>query len=272
MPTDDTNLVLHYTLSHSDLLEIQIRRRPPNQLGFAVQLCLVRHPGRTLASGENLTSDTLGFIARQLDIDPREFHIYARRESTRMEHVAFLLSYLGMRTASSEDRRAALAAAIEVATTTDKGTPIINAIVAVFRERNALLPSEDVIERLGLAARAIARRRADTALLAGMSEVLLIDLDDLLTVDQGIEHIRFHWIRSAPDAPSGDNLIGLIERLAFIRCLQIDPQRQDRIHPERWKQKDQIDLRNFARSRRRDFPPVQASASASSRALARVAT
>ena len=73
-------------------------------------------------------------------------------------------------------------------------------------------------------------------MLGGISEAQLIDLDDLLTVDQEIEHTRFHWIRSAPDAPSGDNLIGLMERLAFIRCLQIDPQRQDRIHPERWKQ------------------------------------
>ncbi|NTG75563.1 DUF4158 domain-containing protein [Agrobacterium rhizogenes] len=78
----------------SDLLEIQIRRRPPNQLGFAVQLCLMRYPGRTLAPGENLPPDTLGFTARQLDIGPNEFHVYARREPTRMAHVAFLLTYL----------------------------------------------------------------------------------------------------------------------------------------------------------------------------------
>ncbi|MCF1475446.1 DUF4158 domain-containing protein, partial [Agrobacterium vitis] len=83
---------------------------------------------------------------------------------------AFLLSYLGMRTPTSEDRRMALSAAIEVAAATDKGVTIVNAIVAAFRERNVLLPAEDVIERLGLAARAVARRRAEAALLAGFSE------------------------------------------------------------------------------------------------------
>jgi TnpA family transposase len=122
VPTDDDSLIRYYTLSPSDLLDIQIRRRPPNQLGFAVQLCLMRDPGRTLAPGENLPPDTLEFIARQLDIDPHEFHVYGRREPTRMEHVAFLLTYLGMRTATPEDRRVALSAAIEVAATTDTGS------------------------------------------------------------------------------------------------------------------------------------------------------
>ncbi|WP_234644471.1 DUF4158 domain-containing protein, partial [Allorhizobium ampelinum] len=80
-------------------------------------------------SGESLPLATLGFIARQLDIEPHEFNLYARRQPTRMEHVAFLLSYLGMRTPTSEDRRMALSAAIEVAAATDKGVTIVNAIV-----------------------------------------------------------------------------------------------------------------------------------------------
>lgn len=76
---------------------------------------------------------------------------------------------------------------------------------------------------MGLAARAVARRRAEVALSAGFHEVRLVDLDDLLSVDPEIEHTRFHWFRSAPDSPSGDSLIGLMERLAFIRSLEIDP-------------------------------------------------
>lgn len=111
----------------------------------------------------------------------------------------------------------ALSAAIGVATATDKGVTIVNAIVAAFRERNVLLPAKDVIERLGLAARAVARRRAEAALLAVFSEARLVDFDNLLKVDTKIERTRFHWIRSVPDGPSGDNLAGLMERLAFIR-------------------------------------------------------
>jgi TnpA family transposase len=46
IPTDEDSLIRHSSLSPTDLLEIQLRRREHNHLGFAVQLCLMRHPGR----------------------------------------------------------------------------------------------------------------------------------------------------------------------------------------------------------------------------------
>jgi len=49
-------------------------------------------------------------------------------------------------------------------------------------------------------------------------------LDNLLYVDQAIGQTRFHWLRSAPDAPGASNLTGLIERIAFLRTLEIAPQ------------------------------------------------
>ncbi len=45
--TDD-ELIRHYTLSESDLAVIQQHRGGHNCLGFAVQLCSLRHPGTAL--------------------------------------------------------------------------------------------------------------------------------------------------------------------------------------------------------------------------------
>ena len=80
-----------------------------------------------------------------------------------------------------------------------------------------------MIERMGLAARAIARRRAETALIADLDAEKLQTLDELLKVDPAIGQTRFHWLRSAPDAPGAGNLVGLTERIAFLRALEIDP-------------------------------------------------
>jgi hypothetical protein len=66
-----------------------------------------------------------------------------------VNHVAHLLHYLEMRSPTAEDRRAALLAAIETAATTDKGMPIAKAIIASFRENQALLPAANMIERMG---------------------------------------------------------------------------------------------------------------------------
>jgi TnpA family transposase len=54
IPTDEDSLIRHYSLSPADRLEIELRRRKHNELGFAVQLCLIRYPGRTLMPNESL--------------------------------------------------------------------------------------------------------------------------------------------------------------------------------------------------------------------------
>lgn len=54
VPTDEDSLIRHYSLSPADRLEIEIRRREHNRLGFAVQLCLMRYPGRALMANEAL--------------------------------------------------------------------------------------------------------------------------------------------------------------------------------------------------------------------------
>ena len=42
----------HYTLADDDIEHIRGRRRPENQIGFALQLCAFRYPGRLLKPGE----------------------------------------------------------------------------------------------------------------------------------------------------------------------------------------------------------------------------
>jgi hypothetical protein len=113
---------------------------------------------------------------------------------------------------------------------------IASAIIVTFRERRALLPVANMIERTGLAARAIARRRAEAALNAEFDQKKLQALDNLLVVDPAIGQTRFHWLRSAPQAPAAGNLAGLTERIAFLRTLEIDPRLQARIPSGRWEQ------------------------------------
>ena len=133
-------------------------------------------------------------------------------------------------------RRTALLAAIEAASGTDKGAMIAKAIIASFREHRVLLPAPNMIERMGLAGRAVARRRAEHALISDLDPEKLLTLDCLLEVDPAIRQTRYHWLRSAPDAPGAGNLVGLTERIAFLRTLGIDPRLQARIPSGRWDQ------------------------------------
>jgi hypothetical protein len=184
-----------------------VRRRPRNKLGFAIQLCVMRHTGRLLGEDEQPHAAVIRYLADQLGVDSRDYAIYARRVQTRFEHSRFLTEHLSLHIANKNDRRAALLAAIDAAAAGDKGHPIVTAVISAFRQRRALFPSQAAIETIGLAGRAIARRRAEITLLEDIAAEKLEALDALLHVDPAVGQTRFHWLRSVPDAPGASDEI-----------------------------------------------------------------
>src|ERR687889_618683 len=70
IPDDEASLIRHYTLSPQDRLQAEVRRRSHNQLGYAVQLCLMRYPGRILGVDESPPAALVAYVAEQLEVDP----------------------------------------------------------------------------------------------------------------------------------------------------------------------------------------------------------
>jgi TnpA family transposase len=235
-PIDEDSLIRNYTMSGDDLDRALRKRGHHNQLGFAVQFCLMRHIGRPLVQNDAVPAEVVSFIAGQLGVTSAVLADYGRRDNTRREHSAELQELLGLRMMTRTDQRAALVASIDAAAATDNGETIAAATIAAFRSRNVLLPSTDKLERIGTAGRAVARKRVQTSLLEGLTPERLEAFEQLLMVDPAIRQTRFAWLRALPEAPSEKNLLALIERLSFVRSFGLDPQRRARIHPDRWTQ------------------------------------
>ena len=68
IPTDRAEMARHYVLDEADLALVRARRRAANRFGFAVQLCLLRHPGGGLGPGERPREAMLAFVVRQLGV------------------------------------------------------------------------------------------------------------------------------------------------------------------------------------------------------------
>jgi TnpA family transposase len=68
LPDDAPTLLRHYVLSDEDLDRIRRRRGPRNRLGFALQLCALRYPGRLLQPSETIPEPMLAFVAAQLGL------------------------------------------------------------------------------------------------------------------------------------------------------------------------------------------------------------
>jgi TnpA family transposase len=55
------------------------RRGDHNRLGFALQLCTLRYPGRLPRAGEAIPAPALCFVADQVGVVPAAFAAYSAR-------------------------------------------------------------------------------------------------------------------------------------------------------------------------------------------------
>lgn len=232
-PTDRETVDRLYTLGQDDLVQVCRRRRGANRIGYAIQLCYLRHPGRALAPGEEPPAIMLAALCEQLGSEPAALLGYADRAPTLREHRVEIEALLGLRAFERTDMRAMLALGMEVATSTDRGEPIVAAMVDRLRLVRVVVPAASTLERVALIARTQARRSAFASLIRDCSAEQEASLDELIDVgEQG--RTGLGWIRDWSEAPSASNLKALVERLDRVRSLGIEPDRARRIHGARY--------------------------------------
>ena len=96
-------------LRPEDLGLVRTARRSHNQLGLAYQIAFIRLTGR--APGQQpfeILEDLVGYVATELNANPRDLDLYARRQPTLSAHLERVREHLGL-TAFDEKARQRLA-------------------------------------------------------------------------------------------------------------------------------------------------------------------
>ena len=231
-PTDHSSIERVYTLGSAELAEIFRRRRPANRIGFAVQLCYLRAPGRALRADEAPPLPMLALLAEQLTCTVKDFDLYADRSPTLREHRAQAEAWLGMRPFVVSDRRALFEIAADVAAATDRGEAIIVAMVQAMRDNNVTLPASDTFERIALVARARARKSAYSGIARGLSGDQRDNLAQLLITGPALGRTTLAWLREYPEAPSAGNLAAVKAVLNELCEVVEANEPYDSLHPE----------------------------------------
>src|SRR5437660_10102440 len=88
LPDTEEAFVRHYSLVAEDIEIISGYRTPETRLAFALQLCVLRYPGRVLRHGEIMPMNLLAFIAEQAEVSPDAIGGFAGRREPRYDHLA----------------------------------------------------------------------------------------------------------------------------------------------------------------------------------------
>lgn len=237
---DDRLMARHHTLSEADVGIVSRRRSATNRLGFGVQLCLLRYPGRPLRPKERAPEKIVRYVASQLGADPRAMDSYAGwanggagRDTTRREHLAKIVAAFGFRAFDEEAHRELSAWLADVAAQTDSGLALVEALLEEMRRRRIAAPAISAAEGLAWEARRDAREEVARALTADLSGAWLEHLDALLETAPEATRSELVWLRQPPGAPSPDNFLKVVEKLRFLRELGLSAGTASGLHHNR---------------------------------------
>jgi TnpA family transposase len=143
------------------------------------------------------------------------------------------MRHLGLVPFGPDQMNPATVIAAAAAFGTDHGTKIVEALIAHLKECRLVLPSADTIERLALKGRARARREAAAILCGALSLEQQATLQGLLVNDSAVGQSRLTWLRGYPQSTSPASMHALLERLKYLRALNLPPDLGEGLHPDR---------------------------------------
>lgn len=233
LPEDELDLARYWTLSAGDLRVIVSRRRPHNRLGFAIQLCALRYPGRLLRPGELIPHAPLAFVADQLDLDPQVLADYAVRGPTRYEQLDTLRDVFGFAQLSRPVRVDLKSWLLPVALTTTSGAELARLLLDEFRRRQVIVPGMTVVERMVAQALLDAERHVAELLTRELTIAQHQMLEALLELHPEAKVSTLAWVRQPPGKPGRRAFAAILDRLAALRAIGLAPDLTSTVHPER---------------------------------------
>src|SRR5260221_4788727 len=224
IPSDfsERDIARYYTFTEKERELINRRRRASNRLGFAVQLALLKFPGRTLMEVKDVPRPVLTAIAEQVDVPVSAFASYGERENTLYEHLDELRRECGFRACGWREYLLVARSLLPDAMESDRPLPLIETALERLRTEGILAPNMIHVERLVWIVLKIAERRLLRTLTQSLSVEQRTRLDSLLYADASIRGAtRLSWLRQAPGVTSPKRIKQLVERLLYLRELSL---------------------------------------------------
>ncbi|MCB8835847.1 Tn3 family transposase [Aurantimonas sp. VKM B-3413] len=217
LPGSETMVVRHYALDANDLAAVATARTPATRLGYALQLCALRYPGRHLRRGELMPAAMLDHIAEQVGVETDVIADFARRTPTRYDQLAAIKARFGFSDLSRPLRAELMTWLTREAETIVDGRVLLDRLLAEMRSRCIVIPGISVVERMA----AEAMHRADAAFVATIDASLEGDmrvrLDALIDDKVHERQSRLSWLREPTPRVSSASLSEILEKVEAIR-------------------------------------------------------
>lgn len=195
LPDSEAMVVRHHCLDAEDLAAVGNARTPATRLGYALQLCCLRYPGRHLRQSDLLPAIMLEHIAEQVGVEAQVITDFARRTPTRYDQLAAIKMRFGFTDLGRPNRVTMMMWLEGEAMPIVDGRVLLDRLLGELRARRIVIPGVSVVERMA----AEAMHRAETDLVVAIDGKIDADarqrLDTLIDDKVHDRQSRLSWLR-----------------------------------------------------------------------------
>ena len=242
------DLIAHFTLSNTDLLQVPKTASAANRLGVALQLVLLRFLGFHLSEMESLPETVVGYAALQIGVQAEQIRFYGERDQTRTDHQRQVENYLGFRHPTQEDFERISVWLTERALEHDRPNLLLQLLCEHFLAEKLVRPGFSVVERMVAAARNSAEEKNFRRVESIIDDVLAEGLDGLLQSEQPNHPTPLALLRQSATSNSPKTILTGLGKLETLQRWQVGNWNLSTINPNRRKQLAQIGFRSTAQA------------------------
>ncbi|PFU36401.1 Tn3 family transposase (plasmid) [Bacillus cereus] len=245
IPEDEWILGTYFTFSKRDLEIVNKRRREENRLGFAVQLAVLRFPGWPYTHIKTIPDSVLQYISKQIGASPSSLSHYPQRENTLWDHLKEIRSEYDFVTFTLREYRMTFKHLHQLALENGDTIHLLHECIDLLRKNKIILPAITTLERMVWEARAMAEKK----LFNTVSQSLTIEqkekLEEIITSQHPSESNKtiLGWLKEPPGHPSPETFLKIIERLEYIREIELETVKISHLHRNRLLQLSRLGSR-----------------------------
>ncbi|MCH5033806.1 Tn3 family transposase [Listeria monocytogenes] len=245
IPEDEWILGTYFTFSKRDLEIVNKRRREENRLGFAVQLAVLRYPGWPYTHIKSIPDSVLQYISKQIGASPSSLSHYPQRENTLWDHLKEIRSEYDFVTFTLREYRMTFKHLHQLALENGDAIHLLHECIDFLRKNKIILPAITTLERMVWEARAMAEKK----LFNTVSQSLTIEqkekLEEIITSQHPSESNKtiLGWLKEPPGHPSPETFLKVIERLEYIREIELETVKISHLHRNRLLQLSRLGSR-----------------------------
>ncbi|MCE4046572.1 Tn3 family transposase [Lysinibacillus fusiformis] len=245
IPEDEWVLGTYYTFSKRDLEIINKRRREENRLGFAVQLAVLRYPGWPYTHIKSIPDSVIHYITKQIGASPSSLSLYPQRENTLWDHLKEIRSEYDFVTFTLKEYRMTFKYLHQLALENGDAIHLLHECIDFLRKNKIILPAFTTLERIVWEARAMAEKKLFNMVNQSLTNEQKEKLEEIITSQHPSESNKtiLGWLKEPPGHPSPETFLKVIERLEYIRGMELETVQISHLHHNRLLQLSRLGSR-----------------------------